>query len=233
LDLLRGGNIWFNPLPVAFEGSLQRTPTLTEFIASFNESAREIAESFPEARIPRFESESFEEMYRLVSDLATRTAREEEFLAETIPLVVEQAPANKLESTRNSILELARQYRVGPLVLVTVMSCLYDDRTFAIGRSVLNPGRVYAKNTAYNALSDLKQMELLMASMGLRQVGPFTLCTRDRGLALLWCALLPRFEAPGNPGMKFTLTIDQRLFPRLENERLEELRDALLSASVV
>src|SRR4029079_8208177 len=42
LDLLMG-RVWFNPLPAAMEADQKRTPTFDEFVASFEDAARELA----------------------------------------------------------------------------------------------------------------------------------------------------------------------------------------------
>jgi hypothetical protein len=225
IDLLAGGRAWFNPLPSAMESGERRTPTLDEFVAEFHAASKELAVIFPEARIIAFEQRHFEAAYQIVKALERRTGAEAGFLLEAAPMIAHPVAPHSMFRVKEEIMRLARKHlaRDSPLVLVAAFSCLYGDDDLAIGRGVLKPTGYYSLERAHNALSDLRLIELAAISQGLSELGTFSLCTRDRSLALFWCGVAPQFVAWQEQRPSINLILDRRLFPRLKGAELDEL----------
>lgn len=100
-----------------------------------------------------------------------------------------------------------------------------EDRSRQIGRRVLKPKPQYTANDAHNALTDLNHLELLIATRAIEHDGTFGLCTQDKGLAMLWCALAPRYASYLSPGIEYIVKLDKRLLARLDD--VFRLRDAI------
>jgi hypothetical protein len=99
-------------------------------------------------------------------------------------------------------------------------SCIHEDTKqpeWSIGRRLIKP---HQPANAYNAVADLGHIELLLMTRALEELAPFSLLTQDKALAALWCALGPRFKEDLQPGMRFTMRPDQRLFAGLTHEQI-------------
>jgi hypothetical protein len=225
MDLLSGGDVWFNPLPCALENRERRTPTLDEFHREFDKVSRELRERFPGAHITTYEKPHLEAAYQLVTNLRRRMSKEEDFLINIAPLIMSPVPPRCLAGLGRKIFRTAAS-NLGAdslLAVVAALSCAFTGDEQSLGRLILKPSHKYSKADAFNALSDLRLIELAAASQGLQEVDAFSLCTRDRGLALFWCATRPRFNAWRGDVPSFTLDIDQRLFPRLTDREFVDV----------
>ena len=84
-------------------------------------------------------------------------------------------------------------------------------------RAVLKPADSYSEADAYNALADLRQLEVLAASRGMLQ--SVALLTADQRLALLWCGLGVQNVQVGVRNTRVRLNPDPALFARLPAEQ--------------
>ena len=218
----------FNPIFYAMEGNNKKTPTYEDFIKEFIKSSKIIKNKLPLSSIINYSSIHYESAYNLVKDLTERTNKEISFLVKVSPLITNRSSDVTLNTTRNKILstadslELSRQ----SLVLVTVLSCLYENKDgsgLLIGRDIIKPKKNYTEEDAYNAISDLRAIELFAASLCLNSDRNTSLMTCDKALASLWCGL--NFDNFGfkDKAPKFDFTLSEDLFPRLNRNLLSEL----------
>ena len=109
--------------------------------------------------------------------------------------------------------------------LVAALSCIYEgDKSISPARKVLKPSPRYGKEEAYNALADLRHLELKLAGATAVHDGEFALCTSDIGLALFWCGLPCALKADGKT---FSSSLTPDLFPRLGEQDLVRLGNRL------
>jgi hypothetical protein len=209
-QLFDGATTLFNPLLYAYEGQHRRTPTMAEFVAAYNEGLAELETAFPRAALVQYEQVHFEAAYGQLRSLGERAGRDFQFLLKTIPLVANRVPRSREKLVQAQVLQQARDLGVirdAPVVLA-VLSVLYEDthgKRPAYGRRLLKPKINYSTEDAYNAISDLRHIELAALSQAVLSDRAFALCTNDRGVALFWSAL--EFRGTATPGAALNLGI--------------------------
>ncbi len=219
--------IMLNPLPFAFEGRDRRRPSKAEFIAEFEEGQRAIRAAMPLAQVTTYAAPHFDGSYALLESLKKHEARETTFLLEVVPIIQDRPGVAKTLRAENRVIEAARRHNVslGSLVVVAALSCIYEgDLGISPARRVLKPSPAYGKEEAYNALADLRHLELKLAGAKAIGDGEFALCTADEGLALFWCGLPCALKEDGRT-FRSQLTLD--LFPRLNESGLSRLGNRL------
>jgi hypothetical protein len=87
------------------------------------------------------------------------------------------------------------------------------------------------EDIGYNSMSDLRCLELYATSLGLSKISgsePFAFCTSDKPLAIFGTGLNPRNVIVDERGATFTVSVDEKLFPRLPEAEREQLINRIL-----
>lgn len=230
--LFEEGSAQFNPLPYAFEAGFRRKPTMAEFMIAYDEGVMELRASLPKCTIIHFEEAHYRAAYAQLEALDRRANCESAFLLRVCPLIAERLPRHKEQDVLRAILNVADKNHVArsSLVVLAVLSCLFEDvhgELPLIGREIIKPNKNYTMAEAYNAISDLRHMELAAAGQIFFQEEAFSLCTCDQAIALFWSALSIRGESQGNDVIHLTFDLTTELFPRLSTTELLQLEAQL------
>jgi hypothetical protein len=156
--------------------------------------------------------------------LDQRTKNEIEFLKKSIPLIIQRSPNRNLSKLKDEIIATAKSFgqKSGTLSLVSVLSCLYEDekRTDLLAaRKILKPKENYSNENAYNALFDLRMLELFLLFQPFMNEA-FSLCTCDKNLTAFWCGIQPAYGELKAETPQYTISLTETLFPRMsEKER--------------
>jgi hypothetical protein len=227
LQFFKGGAL-FNPLLYAIEGRSRTTPSFEQFVNAFEEGSAEIASAFPGSKVKSFGKSQYNTVYKaLVKDNENQLAQEIEFILKIVPLVINRVPKKRLETIESAILDAASIHGLyhSSLIVIAVISCLYEDHQglqYPVGRRILKPCQHYSQAHAYNAIADLKNLELFINCRGtLKSV---VLCTCDMALALFWCGLSPIDGHVLDGVLNYSAFLDKCLFPRATEADLERLR---------
>lgn len=226
------GRGMFNPLPYAFEAGYQRKPTMEEFAAAYDEGVAELRKSLPKCEVVSYQRAHYQAAYAQLEASDERNAAEIEFLRQTSRLVVERVPRRREREVLRKIVGTADSLRLdrAALVVLVVISCLYEDThggSPSIGRRIIKPRQNYSTESAFNAINDLRHVELAAAGQTYFGENAFHLCTCDRGIAMLWCALSLRGVSSTCGAIEFTFDLTNELFPRLSDEEILELKELL------
>lgn len=213
----------FNPLPFTFEAGFRRKPTMVEFVSAYDEGATELLRALPNCHIVKFADTNYRLAYAQLEAFDARYEREVRFLQATCPLVTYRNSRSTEREVATTIVRTADQFQLyrSSLIVLAVLSCLYEDvhgTPPSIGRKVLKPKTVYTEADAFNAISDLRHMEIAAAGQTYFQHEAFALCTCDRPLALLWSALSIRGQSTSGGTIEFTLDLKTDLFSRLTGQ---------------
>jgi hypothetical protein len=220
-----------NPCLYAFEGKNRKPPSFEEFCRTFELVSAEVRTHLPSARLIEYEPVHFKAAYEIITDVSDRLERETEFLLQTVPLIIHPVVDSRLEKISFEILERARKLKVktDSLVTVAVLSCLYqrsDGSGFLAARRLVKPKKGYLQPDAYNALSDLRAIEMFTSGLGFQRER-FALCTCDRAMAAFWSGLNVRFARWHNERPTFSITLTEDLFPRLDKAARKKLASEL------
>lgn len=226
-----GGGI-FNPLPFAFEAGFRRKPTMAEFMSAYDEGADELLHALPGCHIVKFSDINYRAAYAQLEAFDDRYEREVRFLQVTCPLVAQRHSRRTEVEVAKAIVRTADKCEVNraSLPVLAVFSCLYEDvhgTPPSIGREVLKPKTAYTEADAFNAISDIRHIEIAAAGQTYFKQEAFALCTCDRALALLWSALSLRGEFPSRRDIEFRFELTTDLFSRLTEVELLELKSLL------
>lgn len=232
LQFFEQGSAIFNPLPYAFEAGHRRKPTMEEFVAAYDEGVAELSRSFPKCEVVSYQSVNYQGAYAQLEAFDERNAAETEFLRRTCELVADRVPRRKESEALKRIVDAADGVGVprASLAVLGVISCLFEDLHGAaplIGRKIIKPRKQYSAADAFNALNDLRHIELAVAGQAYFGDHAFYLCTRDRPIAMLWCALSPRGTSPAGGALEFTFDLTRDLVPRLKDDEILELKSLL------
>jgi len=222
----------FSPLPYAFEGEARRIPSLQDFVEMWDRGVKEIEETFPRSCVVRYSPEQYRIAHAQLEAMHENTPREIEFLCEISPLLAVPTAHAKVRAITGRILEAADRLNVDrqSLAVVTALSCLCENPrsgTPSIGRGILKPAPTYSAGDAYNAICDLRHIELAASGHAWVTAGKFALCTSDKAVALLWCALGIRDVVATAEGAEYAFDFSQELFPRLTEVAIGEMAGML------
>lgn len=186
-------NIIINPLLFALEGNKRKAQTFEEFYQSFEEAKKIITSYSPQFKVINYSENDYKEVYSLIENFHTLMERQIKFLCKVAPFVINDKKNDKLEAIEKEINKVAYELNVSNrLAHIAVLSVLYDssknktkgDRPPA--RGLLKIGQNYSEQDAYNALSDLLNLEILLH---LNRQSRVFFCTSDFSLAAFWVAL--------------------------------------------
>lgn len=219
LTFLNNPRTVINPVFCAWEGISRQTPTYTEFCDRFDEASARISAALPKVSVIKFEKVHYEAAHTSILAFVERQERETEFLLYAVPLIREKTSPEKLAEYRSKLVTKATELGLNnrSLLAIAVFSCLFerqDGSGYLVGRKILKPKQHYTEQDAYNALCDLRSLELFICS---RTIGgkPMSLCTRDRAMAAFWCLINPKSVLWENGSFTYSLEFSNDLFPRL------------------
>lgn len=204
-----------NPMAVAFEGGAQRTPSFEEFCDEVEAFAETIKLRLPSARITKFSAAVLRSLHELRVSFDARAAREVQFLRSVAPFLSHPVATTRLAEIERRVVDAAMASGVREsLVFLVALAKLYESPDGVGGgaaQGVLKLTDPYPEEKAYNALSDLRQMEFAGGSQLLP--GTPALLTADLSLALLWCGLRITAQV-GATDLRCTWSPLSELFPR-------------------
>lgn len=223
----------FNPWPYAFEAGLRCKPTIEEFIKAYEDGVNELHTSLPDCTVMECNDVQYQAGYAQLEAFDKRSARESQFLQKTVPLIVNRVSRNREQKVLSEILTAADSLDINgrSLISLLVLSCLYeniDGVPPSIGRKIIKPKPNYGEGDCYNAIADLRHIEIAMAVDSLFPEKAFSLCTCDKGIASLWCAA-PRGEVIKEGIIEVAFDTPSALFPRLDRNEISVLMNCLSS----
>jgi hypothetical protein len=110
------------------------------------------------------------------------------------------------------------------LVVLAVLSALVNPGKCA-AKKLLKFHTGYSDGDAYNALCDLRSLDLLLYCLAFFPEHDTQLCTADRNLALFWTGVDATNIARDGNGISFTMTPHEALLPGSYGVRWAEAAD--------
>jgi hypothetical protein len=225
LSLLSSAGTRINPLFSIIEGSNRRSPSESELRIQFRQVCDVLRNALPASILIPVDEGGLKGAIGLVLETFAQMERDREFLLAIVPLLKNPVAKAKRLDTWAKVMKIARKTKMTrpTLALMAALSCVMAPQDRNHARAILKPGKSpYHPEDAYNALADLRQLELLINLSATFPNERVMFCTDDVHLAAFWAGLAPRNFVRGKKGTTFALTCDH-LFPNSDAEQWREL----------
>lgn len=220
LSWLNSEQFKVNAIWAAFELPSKRSPSGSEFEAELHMNTEALRRCLPRAQVIEFAGASLDTMYALARSFEERAKREAEFLFAVTPVLADTVAQADLSVAEQLVLAEADKPRLKrrSVVVFVALAKLYEGNEDQPVGKMLKLGQIRSagcnwRPVAYNALADIRQIELIAAGQSLP--GSHALLTRDHGLVKVWCGLRPTARPATQGPVAFEFEPDPALFPRL------------------
>lgn len=219
-----------NPMLYAMEGTTGRTyPDETELSELFDRASRLIQEALPNAIIFPAKAAVMRGAIGLLRESAATYTLEQHFLVDAVPLVAPTIGRAKRASVWRELFGLAQHHGVKKtsILMLTLLSATAAKQRMNPAKILLKPKQNYTAKNAFNALSDLRALSLLIAACADFPDQRVALLTEDRALSLLWTGLQAHnFKRDGNH-IHCDINPHRSLFSNLTEAELGDMFDSL------
>ena len=219
-DMFAGQAVRINPMLYALEGNIRAVPDPALAEAQFDEVVAKLARALPEAAL-MIGPGSLQGLLGVIEDTRGGMARRERFLLELAPALRDPTARRDMDARWDDVLAAADACGVArnTMVVLAALSAVTVPGGASIARRLLKLGGDYSSGLAYNALADLRSLELLIAIFA-RYPGEVTqLCTADKALALFWCGIGVSDIMLADDSVAFEMTPVEALLPGDSHEK--------------
>lgn len=213
LDLFRDRPVQISPLLYALESNGRALPTPEEAQQQLAEAIAKLGEALPQARL-MVGPESAAGLVGLIEDSRATMAAKQKFLIRLAPTLAAPVSRRDRDTRWNDVLVAAGEFGVAldTLVVLAALSVVVHPGACP-ARRLLKLHADYGEADAYNALSDIRSLELLLYSLALQPRLDTQLCTADRALALFWVGLNATEIEPADDGIRWNLQPHDAILP--------------------
>lgn len=208
IDMFANAPICLNCLPFALEGNGRQMPDAVLAQAQLNEAREKMLAALPEAQLPNPEK-SLRGLLGLLEDVTPVFKCEQTFLKAVAPRLATQVASRDVDRRWDEARTLAREHNVksSSLALLAVLSVIANPKPCP-ARKMLKFKKGYVDADAYNALSDLNFMKIMLYCIAMFPDAAPQFCTGDRNMALFWVGLNAHKIANNAEGKGITYRLD-------------------------
>lgn len=219
LDLFEDDPVRINPLLFAMEGNNRALPEPDVARAQLEEAVEKLRKALPKATL-MVGSGSIDGLLGLIDDIRPGMARKQAFLRRVAPILAAPVARRDVDRRWQEIVAGAQDSGVvqASLLVLAVLSTLVNPGRSA-AKGLFKFHAAYSDADAYNALSDLQALDLLLYCLAFFPDMHTQLCTADRNLALLWVGAGASDIARNGDGIRFTMTPHEAVLPEGYAER--------------
>lgn len=191
LDFFADERVRINPLLCVLEGSRRERPSPEHVEEQWAEACRKIKAALPLAEITPDGEGGRKGVIGLLADTQDSMERKQQFLLRLAADLQAPASASRRPFLWNHILAIAKACGVPKhsLVVLAALSVVCVANGASPAKRLLKPSANYTSQDAYNALADLRSLEMLINLFAMFPHERVMLCTGDKNLALFWTGL--------------------------------------------
>lgn len=234
LDFARDKALKVNPMLYAMEGtSGSRNPDAAELSALYDRAALKIGEALPKAVMFPGREDALQGVLGLLRDQAQGFAARQRFLTKAAPLLATPVGRKRLPDLWQQLLELAERHGVAraSMLVCALFSASAAHPAMNPAMGVLKPRRQYTEKNAFNALTDLRSLDLLIAAGTDFPDKRVALLTEDRALALYWVGMQTHSHRRNGTSIHYAMNPHTALFARLDKQEMEAVLKMLSDGS--
>lgn len=219
-DFAMDKHLRINPMLYAMEGcSGSRHPGPEELSSLFDRAAEKILDALPKAIIfPNKTSVMRGAMAMLEASAASFAARQR-LLVKAAPLIASPVSRARLRQVWDQLFELSDHYGVarGSLLVCALISATAAPQRSNPALALLKPRTAYSDKNAFNALADLRSLDLLIGAGTDFPERRVALLTEDRALAQYWAGLQVHSPRRERNHIRYAINPHTALFGRLND----------------
>jgi len=191
VDLFADSPIRINPLLFVLEGDDGQNPTPEAAVRHLHEAVSKLRSALPKAVMVAANDQGLKGVLGLVKDTQLGIARKQGFLERLNPMLKSPVSKKKVRSLCDAVLAAAQEcdIPIRSLVVLAALSSIVVSNGQSPARRMLKFKGEYTSADAYNALADLRSLEILMYTFALFPDQRVMLCTADKDMALFWAGL--------------------------------------------
>lgn len=214
LDLFVDSDVRINPLLAALEGNGRAIPSPEAAQAQLDEAARKIRKALPKATL-MIGPDSNMGLLGLIEDSRAGLMRKQALLRHLAPMLASPSPQRDLEARWKVVLDAADAHQVprASLCVLALLSTLVNPTGRCAAKRLFKFYVGYRNEDAYNALCDLRALELLLYLFALFPSEDTQLCTADRDLAMFWAGVCASSIKWTGKGIQCSLTPHRSILP--------------------
>ena len=214
IDLFADQPIRINPLLFVLEGNRRTIPTPEDAATQFAEVEMKLRAALPEAELA-IGPDSLKGALGLIEDSRASLDCKQRFLHHIAPRTISPVAQRDVEARWKEIIETADLHSVPrqSLVVLAALSAVAVPNGKSPAKRMLKFRNGYTEADAYNALADLRAIELFIGCHCLFPEEPMQLCTGDKDMALLWSGLQASNFRRSGRGFSYDMAPVEGLFP--------------------
>ena len=191
IDLFADHAIRINPALFALEADEREHSTAESAKRSLDEAVRKLRSALPNAILVADDANGLKGVLGLIEDTRSGMDRKQDFLIRLNPRLQSPVAQHRVQSVGNDVVATAKAcgLQVRSLVVLAALSSVVVANGKSPAKGLLKFKAGYGREEAYNALADLRSLELLMHIFAIWPDQRVMLCTADKDLALFWSGI--------------------------------------------
>ena len=214
IDLFADKPIRIHPMLFGMEGNTKGIPTPEQVRAQIKEAVSTLKAALPSAEIMA-DAGHITGALGLIEDSRHGLEQKQLFLMRLAPILAAPVSGKNMHRLWDKVLAVADQYGVPrkSLVVLAALSAVVVPNGCSPTKRLLKCKQKYSEGDAYNALCDIRALEILISGFAMYPAQPMQLCTADRDLALFWVGIgASNFRYSGNT-ITYELSLREELLP--------------------
>lgn len=214
LDVLNDMAVRINPMLFAMEGNGRRMPSPLVVETQLQESVELIGKALPKATIVVGDG-SLAGALGMIEESRADLERKQAFLLEVAPMLAPPTSYRLMADRWTTALAAADLHGVPrtSLVVLAVLSSIVVPNSASPAKRLLKFGPGHAEGDTYNALADLRSLEILINLYALFPEERPALFTADKALALFWVSIQAHSFRRTADGVSYDLAPVEALLP--------------------
>jgi hypothetical protein len=191
LDFFCDTNIRLNPMLFALEGNGRKIPSSEEIESQLDEAYKKIRHALPSAQLMPPDKTGLKGVVGIVQDTTENIERATKFLVNLSRKYFSPVSAKRLPNAWRDVLDAATEFGLThkSLVVLAALSAITVPLGKSPAKSLLKWRPGYSNGDAYNALADLRALDVLIHLFALFPDEDILLCTSDQDLCLFWSGI--------------------------------------------
>lgn len=228
LDFFTRPGIRINPLLYAIEGNVKKIPSEDIVSQQIEEAIGSLSLALPNAHLLPNDGSGLMGAVGIIQDTQSELEKRQKFLLRIAQKLSPPTSAKKRDALWNEVVDAAEHCGVSvkSLVVIAALSAVCVPIGKSPAKRLLKLNNNYTVEHAYNALVDIRCLEILMGLFAMYPSDKIMLCTGDKCMALFWAGIKASNFRWGSGGLEFSVSPVEELLPDMNISQRSVLFEA-------